>query len=147
MYYFLYKSLFSSCTIIDTSVFPVDELKTINASINFTLGKHTPNNNDYLGILAENLVASSFFRLNKTISKPNGIFTPTQKGMSDFIVTSFEGDKVAVEVGIGKKGISQVKRTMNKYNCQYGVVVSSATNLIKKEGEIIFLPLTTFALM
>ena len=120
---------------------------SINASINFTLGKHTPNNNDYLGILAENLVASGFFRLNKTISKPNGIFTPTQKGMSDFIVTSFEGDKVAVEVGIGKKGISQVKRTMNKYNCQYGVVVSSATNLIKKEGEIIFLPLTTFALM
>ena len=38
--------------------------------------------------------------------------------MVDFIVTTFEGDKVAVEVGIGKKGDSQVKKTMNKYNCQ-----------------------------
>lgn len=120
---------------------------SINASINFTLGKHTPNNNDYLGILAETLVASSFFRLNKTISKPNGIFTPTQKGMADFILTTFEGDKIAVEVGNGEKGKNQVKRTMNKYDCQYGVIVSSATNLIKKEGDIIFLPLTTFSLM
>jgi predicted AAA+ superfamily ATPase len=120
---------------------------SINAAINFTLGKHTPNNNDYLGILAETLVASSFFRLNKTISRPNGIFTPTQKGMADFIVTTFEGDRIAVEVGIGKKGKSQVKKTMNKYNCQNGVVVSSATNLIEKEDEIIFLPLTTFSLM
>ncbi len=119
----------------------------INASINFTLGKHTPNDNAYLGVLAETLVASSFFRLNKTISKPNGIFTPTQKRMADFIITTFEGDNVAVEVGIGKKGDSQVKKTMNKYNCQRGVVVSSATNLIKKEDEIIFLPLTTFSLM
>ena len=120
---------------------------SINAAINFTLGKHTPNNNDYLGILADTLVASSFFRLNKTISKPNGIFTPIQKGMADFIVTTFEGDRIAVEVGIGKKGKSQVKKTMNKYNCQNGVVVSSATNLIEKEDEIIFLPLTTFSLM
>ena len=120
---------------------------SINASINFTLGKHTPNNNDYLGILAETFVASSFFRLNKTLSKPNGIFTPTQKGMADFIITTFEGDKIAVEVGIGEKGQSQVKKTMNKYNCQSGVVVSSTTNLIEKEGDIIFLPLTTFALM
>ena len=120
---------------------------SINASINFTLGKHTPNNSDYMGILAETYVASSFFRLKKSIYKPNGIFTPTQKGVADFILTTFEGDKVAVEVGIGKKGDSQVRRTMNKYNCQHGVVVSSATNLIKKEGDIIFLPLTTFALM
>ena len=120
---------------------------SINASINFTIGKHRPNDNEYLGVLAETFVASSFFRLRNTISKPNGIFTPTQKGMSDFIITTFEGDKVAVEVGIGKKGDSQVKRTMNKYDCQYGVVISSATNLIKKEDEIIFLPLTTFAMM
>ena len=119
----------------------------INASINFTLGKHTPNNSDYLGILAETFVASTFFRLNKTISKPNGIFTPTQKGMADFIITTFEGDRIAVEVGIGKKGDSQVKKTMNKYNCQYGVIISSATNLIEKEDEIIYLPLTTFSLM
>ena len=76
---------------------------TLNASINFTLGKHNPNNRDYLGILAETFVASTFFRLKNTISKPNGIFSPTGKGMADFIITDFERNNVAVEVGIGEK--------------------------------------------
>ena len=120
---------------------------SITASINFTLGKHTPTKNDYMGILAENLVASSFFRLNNTISKPNGVFFPAEKGMADFIITTFEGDKIPVEVGIGKKGKKQVIKTMNAYDCEYGVVVSKATDLIKKEGDVICLPLTTFSMM
>ena len=98
---------------------------TLNASINFTLGKHNPNNRDYLGVLAETYVASTFFRLKNTISKPHGIFAPTGKGMSDFIITTFEGKKVAVEVGIGNKDKSQVKKTMNKYGCDYGIIISS----------------------
>ena len=120
---------------------------TLNASINFTLGKHNPNNRDYLGILAETYVASTFFRLKNTISKPNGIFSPTGKGMADFIITDFEGNKVAVEVGIGEKDKSQVNKTMNKYGCNYGIVISSTTSLIKRDGDVIFLPLTTFSLM
>ena len=120
---------------------------SITASINFTLGKHTPNSNDYMGILAENLVASSFFRLNNTISKPNGIFYPPEKGMADFIITTFEGDKIPVEVGIGEKGTRQVAKTMNAYNCQYGIVMSKTTDLIKKEDDVIFVPLTTFSMM
>ena len=120
---------------------------TLNASINFTLGKHNPNNRDYLGILAETYVASTFFRLKNTISKPNGIFSPTGKGMADFIITDFEGNKMAVEVGIGEKDKSQVNKTMNKYGCNYGIVISSTTSLIKRDGDVIFLPLTTFSLM
>lgn len=120
---------------------------SITASINFTLGKHTPNSNDYMGILAENLVASSFFRLNNTISKPNGIFYPVEKGMADFIITTFEGDKIPVEVGIGEKGTKQITKTMNAYNCEYGIVVSKTTDLIKKEDDVIFVPLTTFSMM
>lgn len=120
---------------------------SITASINFTLGKHTPNSNDYMGILAENLVASSFFRLNNTISKPNGIFYPAEKGMADFIITTFEGDKIPVEVGIGEKGTKQVTKTMDAYNCEYGVVVSRTTDLVRKENDVIFLPLTTFSMM
>ena len=120
---------------------------SLSASINFTLGKHTPNNNDYKGILAENLIASSFFRLKNNISKPNGIFTPIEKGMADFIITTFEGDKIPVEVGVGKKGDRQVTRTMNAYNCEYGIVVSQTTSLIEKKGDIIYVPLTTFSMM
>ena len=120
---------------------------SLSASINFTLGKHTPNNNDYKGILAENLIASSFFRLKNNISKPNGIFAPIEKGMADFIITTFEGDKIPVEVGVGKKGDRQVTKTMNAYNCEYGIVVSQTTSLIEKEGDIIYVPLTTFSMM
>ena len=120
---------------------------SINASINFTLGKHNPNSRDYLGVLAETYVASTFFRLKNTVSKPNGIFSPSGKGMSDFIITTFEGNKVAVEVGIGKKDKGQVNKTMNRYGCDYGIVISSTTNLIKKDGDVIYLPLTTFSLM
>ena len=93
------------------------------------------------------MVASTFFRLKNTISKPNGIFSPTGKGMADFIITDFEGNKVAVEVGIGEKDKSQVNKTMNKYGCNYGIVISSTTSLIKRDGDVIFLPLTTFSLM
>lgn len=120
---------------------------SITASINFTLGKHTPASSDYMGILAETLVASSFFRLNNVISKPNEIFYPVEKGMADFIITTFEGDKIPVEVGIGEKGTKQVVKTMNAYNCEYGIVVSKTTDLIRKEGDVIFLPLTTFSIM
>ena len=120
---------------------------SITASINFTLGKHTLDNNDYKGILAENLVASSLFISHNTVSKPNGIFYPSEKGMADFIITTFEGDKIPVEVGIGKKDGKQVTKTMNAYNCEYGIVISQSTDLIKKEGDLIFLPLTTFSMM
>ena len=111
------------------------------------MGKHTPDNNDYKGILAENLVASSLFISHNTVSKPNGIFYPSEKGMADFIITTFEGDKIPVEVGIGKKDGKQVTKTMNAYNCEYGIVISQSTDLIKKEGDLIFLPLTTFSMM
>lgn len=104
----------------------------LSPSINFTLEKHSPTSNDYLGILVETFIASSFFRLKNTISKPCDIFTPTEKGMVDFIVTTFEGDRVAVEVSIGEKGDSQVRKTMNRHNCQRGFVVSSPMNLIER---------------
>ena len=120
---------------------------SINASINFTLGKYNPDNRDYLGVLAETYVASSFFRLRNTISKPNGIFSPSGKGMSDFVITGVGGKKVAVEVGIGKKNERQVNKTMKKYDCEQAIVISSSTDLIKKDGDIIYLPLTTFSLI
>lgn len=115
------------------------------ASINFTLGKHNPDSREYLGILAENYVASSLFRLKNTIYKPNGIFYPVEKGMADLIITTPKGDKIPIEVGIGKKGKRQIKRTMNKYNCDYGIIISSTTELIKRKDNIIYLPLTTFS--
>ena len=120
---------------------------SLTASINFTIGKHNPNNNDYMGVLAETLVASTFFRLNNTIHRPQGIFYPTEKGMCDFIITNWDGDKIAIEVGVGSKDKKQVTKTMRKYNCKHAIIISQTTEFIKKDGNIIYLPLKTFSLI
>ena len=120
---------------------------SLTASINFTIGKHNPNNNDYMGVLAETLVASTFFRLNNTIHRPQGIFHPTEKGMCDFIITKWDGDKIAIEVGVGSKDKKQVTKTMRKYNCKHAIIISQTTEFIKKDGNIIYLPLKTFSLI
>ena len=48
---------------------------------------------------------------------------------------------------VGEKDSKQVIKTMNEYNCEYGIVVSQKTDLIKKEDDVIYLPLTTFSMM
>jgi predicted AAA+ superfamily ATPase len=118
---------------------------SIKSSINFSLGKYTPENREFLGILAENLIASTFFQMKETINKPNGIFYPPDAGSVDFLLNKVGGDIIPVEVGIGKKDKKQVKKAMDKYNSDYGIIISEKTPIIKKEEDIINLPLTTFS--
>jgi len=118
---------------------------SIKSCVNFTLGKYAPEDRKFLGSLAENLVASYFFRIKKTTNKPNGIFYPPEQGHADFLLTGFDGKTIPVEVGIGKKSKKQVNTSMNKYNSEYGVIVSNTTELIRKEDDVIYIPLTTFS--
>ncbi|MDR0912289.1 MAG: AAA family ATPase [Methanobrevibacter sp.] len=118
---------------------------SIKSSINFTLGKYTPENREFLGNLAENLVASYFFKMQETIKRPLGIFYASEKGGVDFLLTNIYGDVIPVEVGIGEKNKKQVKNAIDKYNSDYGIIISNKTSLIKKEDNIIFIPLTTFS--
>lgn len=77
-------------------------------------------------------MASTFFRMKQTIHRPYGIFYPTEKGGVDFLLSKIDGEIIPVEVGIGKKDKKQVKNAMNKYNSEYGVIISNKTHLIKK---------------
>ncbi len=118
---------------------------SIKASINFMLGKYIQNDRQLLGLLAENLVASYFFRTKETVRNPSGIFySPEKKGV-DFILTKLDGEIIPVEVGIGKKNKGQIKRAINKYDSKYGLVVSNATNTITQDEDVIYIPLITFS--
>jgi len=118
---------------------------TLKSTINDVYGWYSPNTNEFLGILSENLVASTFHLMMKNKKDILGLFYPTKEGNVDFILKTFDEKIIPVEVGIGKKGKKQVKTSMNKYASDHGVVISNKTPYIKKEEDIIYMPLTTFS--
>ncbi|SCG86344.1 putative protein MJ1637 [Methanobacterium congolense] len=117
---------------------------TINAAIRFKLGKYDTRDRKLLGILAESLVVSYFFRLKETSHMPLGIFYDSGKNGVDFLLQGLNGI-IPVEVGVGKKDKSQIKKAINKYKSEYGIVISNRTSKITKDGKIIFIPLITFS--
>lgn len=120
---------------------------SIKTSINFELGKYNPKKREFLGELAENMVASYFFRLKETMNRPHGIFYAAEKEGVDFLLSDITGKIIPVEVGVGNKDKRQIKKAINKYNSQFGLVVSNATKKIMREGDVIYIPLTTFSFL
>jgi len=82
--------------------------------------------------------------MSKTDFPYLGLFYPPDKGSSDFIIRTKLDDLVPIEVGIGKKTKSQVKKDMVKYDCKYGILVSNRYERIKHINDIIYIPLTSF---
>lgn len=120
----------------------------IKANIYQNSGQATRNQNEFLGILAENLVASSLFKMKKKSMRDFGIFyDPRTKNNVDFLINSILGEIIPIEVGIGKKNKKQITNAMNHYDSNYGIVISNKTKQIKKENNVIFIPIKTFSLM
>lgn len=120
---------------------------SINAAIRFKLGRYQPKSRELLGVLAENLVGSYFFRLKETLDIPLGIFyDPDDMGV-DFLLQDVEGNIIPVEVGVGRKDKSQVKKAVRKYSSDHGILISNATDKITREGKVISIPLLTFSFM
>lgn len=118
---------------------------SINAAMRFKLGKYDTRDRKLLGVLAESLVASYFFRLKETSNMPLGIFYDPGKNGVDFLLQSSEEGILPVEVGVGKKDKSQITKAINKYKSEYGIVISNKTGKIKRDGKVIFIPLITFS--
>jgi predicted AAA+ superfamily ATPase len=91
-------------------------------------------------------VAAHFVKMKKIDYKPYGIFYPPESGHADFLLSKIDGELVPVEVGMGKKNKKQIKKSMNKYNSPYGIVISDTAQRIKKEEDIIYLPIFIFSL-
>lgn len=119
---------------------------SINASIRYKMGGYNKRNKQFLGILSENLVASHIFHMNQTKYEGLNIFYDSNKQGVDFILQTFD-KLIPVEVGIGKKDTKQIKKAINRYKAEYGIIISNKTTKIIKEDNVIYIPLTTFSLI
>lgn len=118
---------------------------SINAAMRFKLGKYDTLDRKLLGVLAENMVASYFFRLKETSYIPSGIFYDPGKNGVDFLLQSTHEGLIPVEVGVGKKDKSQITKATRKYKSNHGILISNRTSKIRKEGKIILIPISTFS--
>ncbi|MGL6297940.1 MAG: ATP-binding protein, partial [Methanobacteriaceae archaeon] len=99
--------------------------------------------NQLLGMLSENLVASLLFQLNKNQSF--NIFYDSNKNGVDFLLNTINGKIIPIEVGIGNKNKKQVKIAINKYNSDYGIILTDNVFKTVKDDNIIYMPLKTFS--
>ncbi|MDR2624588.1 MAG: AAA family ATPase [Methanobrevibacter sp.] len=116
----------------------------IKAAINHEMGRFNLDNRKCLGNLAENLVASSLYKMLKTRFRLMGLFYPPEEKSVDFLIRTKLDDIVPIEVGFGKKTKSQLTKAIDKYNADYGILISNRYNRINKYNNIIYIPLMSF---
>ena len=92
------------------------------------------------------MVASTLNRLSSESVESVGLFYDSNKKGVDFIVKILD-DVIPVEVGIGKKTKSQLTIAKNRYDADYGILVSNRTSQIEFKKDILYVPVLTFALM
>lgn len=117
---------------------------SINTTIRFKLGAFDRNNKEMFGVLVENMVASYFIRMKETVNQPTGIFYDSDESGVDFLIQDSKENIIPVEVGYGKKDASQIKKAIKKFNSKYGIVICDCQK-IKKQDDIVYIPITTFS--
>lgn len=121
---------------------------SIRHAINKYFGFSPMQKEDYKGILLENLVASLLFnaRNNENYFEFD-IFFEYGKNTVDFLIKKGFDNPIPIEVGLGTKNKRQIKKSMNKFNSEYGIIISNTTRTIQKEDDIIYIPIKTFSLL
>jgi predicted AAA+ superfamily ATPase len=117
---------------------------SINSSIRFKLGAYDSKNREMLGILTENLIASTFIRMKETLNSPTNIFYDSKKEGVDFLIQDAKENIIPIEVGFGKKNHRQIQKAIRRYKADYGIVICDCMS-IRKEENVIFIPITTFS--
>ena len=119
---------------------------SIKASLNYYTRRFDLNNDKCFSHLVENEIASILFKLSRKTWGAVEIFYDSDKRGVDFIVKHL--DKVIpIEVGIGKKTKSQLTRAINKYDADFGILISARRDNIEFVNNILYIPLLTFVLM
>jgi predicted AAA+ superfamily ATPase len=119
---------------------------SIKAAQNYRVGRYDLNHGKCYGALAENMVAASLLKLSKKTMQALGVFYDADRKGVDFVVKHLDRT-IPVEVGVGKKTKSQLTRAINKFDAEYGILISNRTSKITFERNVINIPLLTFALM
>jgi len=61
--------------------------------------------------------------------------------------SSMNGEKIIIEVGMGKKGFEQVVNTLQKTGGKYGLIVSQSGLSVRDDGRCVSVPLEYFLLI
>jgi predicted AAA+ superfamily ATPase len=69
----------------------------------------------------------------------NLFYDPMKNGV-DFL-TDTGDNTIPLEVSIGKKNKKQITKAINHYKSDHGIIISNTTARIKKEDNIIYIPL------
>ncbi len=69
------------------------------------------------------------------------------QGGADFILEMADKKQIVCEVGIGRKGYSQAKQSMERFRADFGVVICDTDLMVSKEDNVVKLPLDYFLLM
>lgn len=113
-----------------------------------SIGNLNSNKKAYIGVLLENLVASTLFYLSNTDGNYFRLYyDPESRGNVDFIIQREFQKPIPIEVGIGKKTKKQISSAIEHYKADYGIIISNTTNNIEKKGNIIYLPPKTFSFL
>ena len=74
-------------------------------------------------------------------------YSKKDPGWSNFILKVADSRQVALEFGLGQKKTKHVEDTLNKFNCDYGLVFSESPLKIHGHKNIVLIPLQYFFLM
>jgi len=116
---------------------------SINAAVRYKLGMLDILDRNMFGVLAENLVASTFFKIKETMYEYGIFYDPEKEGV-DFLIQKGIDEIIPIEVSIGKKGKSQIKKAISKYKAKYGIVISNVDD-VKRENNVIYVPIIFFS--
>lgn len=117
----------------------------IKANIYLNNGHSSKESKEFESLIVENMVASALYKLKFSTRQDFGIFYDSVKGGVDFLVTTLLGKIIPIEVGLGDKTSEQIKSAIKRYGSDYGIIISDNFDEVKKEGNIIKIPLIIFA--
>ena len=121
---------------------------SIRHALSTKVGNPLLGTEDYEGLLLENLVASCLFNLsNKQFTNFTIYYDADKKRNVDFLIQKNSQNIIPIEVGRGKKKKLQIKHAINKYDCEYGIVVANNFSSIKKVDDVIYIPPKTFSFL
>lgn len=99
-----------------------------------------------MGKLLEDAASLHFIR--EFVSAGLGTLTyDAALASADFILQIGNQREIAVEIGVGKKEIKQVRNTMEKIKCDYGLVIADGKLTHFDNENIAYIPLQYFLLM
>lgn len=99
------------------------------------------------GRLMEDVVAMTLHR-EFVASSRGALNHDSSKGSADFILTIAQKNIIPIEVGIGEKLGTQVRKTMKKvHSAKYGMVVCNSELTLLKDANIVKVPLDYFLLI